>query len=57
VSLGLSQDEITRALKFVSGVPGRMEMIDNLEGYKIIVDYAHTEDALENVLTTIKNLG
>jgi len=33
-----------------------MDELKNKEGIKIFIDYAHTEDALENVLTTIKKL-
>jgi len=56
MSFGLKPDEIEKALKTVWGVPGRMEEVKNLEWYKIIIDYAHTDDALENILSTIKSL-
>lgn len=56
ISVGLGQEEIKKSLQSVSGVPGRMQMVENNEWFKIIVDYAHTQDALENVLTTIKSL-
>ena len=38
-------------------VPGRMERVDNERGVTCLVDYAHTGDALENVLTTIKEIA
>ncbi len=57
ISVWLSQSEIKKSLEWVSWVPGRMQMIDNDEWFKVIVDYAHTQDALENVLTTIKSLN
>ncbi len=56
ISVWLSQNEIKKSLECVSWVPGRMEMVENNEWFKVIVDYAHTQDALENVLTTIKSL-
>lgn len=56
MSFGMKPDEIQKALSTVWGVPGRMDEVKNLEGYKIIIDYAHTEDALRNVLTTLKSL-
>lgn len=56
MSFNLKPDEIEKVLKTVWGVPGRMEEVQNLEWYKIIIDYAHTADALENVLSTIKSL-
>lgn len=56
MSFGLKPDAIEKALKTVGWVPGRMEEVQNLEWYKIIIDYAHTADALENILSTIKSL-
>lgn len=38
-------------------VPGRMERVDNKRGVTCLVDYAHTGDALENVLKTIKEIA
>ena len=35
-------------------VPGRLELVSNDERLPIYVDYAHTPDALENVLATLK---
>jgi UDP-N-acetylmuramoyl-L-alanyl-D-glutamate--2,6-diaminopimelate ligase len=47
---------ITAAIEKFSGVPGRLEKIENTLGIHILVDYAHTPDALKNVLKTIKDL-
>jgi len=38
------------------GVPGRMERVAAGQPFQIIVDYAHTPDALENMLTTLRAL-
>jgi len=38
-------------------IPGRMERVDNSRGVTLLVDYAHTGDALENVLSTLKELA
>ncbi len=46
---------ISIALENVNGVPGRLERIHEVQSFSVIVDYAHTPDALENVLNTIKN--
>ncbi|MDP2090858.1 MAG: UDP-N-acetylmuramoyl-L-alanyl-D-glutamate--2,6-diaminopimelate ligase [Candidatus Gracilibacteria bacterium] len=54
ISLGIKGEEITRIIKLINGVPGRMETIENNEGFEVIVDYAHTPDALEKVLETIR---
>lgn len=56
MSFWMKQEEMQKALTTVWGVPGRMDEVNNLEGYKIIIDYAHTADALKNVLSTIKSL-
>ncbi len=48
--LGLSLDEIGVALNHVKGVPGRFQIIDEIKKFSVIIDYAHTPDALENIL-------
>jgi UDP-N-acetylmuramoyl-L-alanyl-D-glutamate--2,6-diaminopimelate ligase len=55
ISLWIKADEITKIVKVINWVPGRLENIENNEWYQIIVDYAHTEDALEKVLDTIRS--
>ncbi|HHW48105.1 MAG TPA: UDP-N-acetylmuramoyl-L-alanyl-D-glutamate--2,6-diaminopimelate ligase [Clostridiaceae bacterium] len=51
--LGASFESIKSGLEKVS-VPGRVEVVDIGKNYTVIIDYAHTPDSLENVLTTIK---
>jgi UDP-N-acetylmuramoyl-L-alanyl-D-glutamate--2,6-diaminopimelate ligase len=46
-----------RGIAAVSGVPGRLERIDSGLGFSVIVDYAHTDDALKNLLETVRELG
>lgn len=53
-SLGITLDQISKALKNMEGVPGRFEIIREIEDFAVIVDYAHTPDALENVLQSAK---
>lgn len=60
VGVGLSQDiklnKILKTLREFKGIPGRMETVME-KPFKIIVDYAHTPDALEKVYKTLsKNL-
>jgi len=55
-ALELPDNEITEALDKVIGAPGRMETIQTDGAPKVVVDYAHTPDALENVLKTLKEL-
>ena len=52
--LGIDQSAIREGLESVQNVPGRVEMLDTHTPYKVILDYAHSPDALENVLTTIR---
>ena len=54
---GVSDESIQKALKAFSGVPGRLEMFSSSTGLRVFVDYAHTPDALEKALVSIKNLG
>lgn len=53
VSLGFNHDEILVTLSKLTPVDGRFEMIRSNDGRYAIVDYAHTPDALQNVLSTI----
>jgi len=53
VLLGLDQFDVLKILSQLQSVDGRFEIILSPEGKVAIVDYAHTPDALENVLKTI----
>ena len=57
VALELPLETIKKGLEAHSTVPGRMQRVENDRGITILVDYAHTGDALENVLTTLKELA
>lgn len=52
--LGVSDKKIIKAVKSFPGVEGRMQEVKNKKGIKVIVDFAHTPNALENVLSTLK---
>lgn len=58
VAIGLSQSislsEITRTLTALKAVEGRLEPVNAGQDYSIIVDFAHTPDALEQVYTTLR---
>jgi UDP-N-acetylmuramoyl-L-alanyl-D-glutamate--2,6-diaminopimelate ligase len=49
-------DKIVAGIEGLESVPGRLERIDAGQPYDVIVDYAHTPDALENLLETLKHL-
>ncbi|MGE5532359.1 MAG: UDP-N-acetylmuramoyl-L-alanyl-D-glutamate--2,6-diaminopimelate ligase, partial [Bacteroidota bacterium] len=48
--LGLDQGAIVAGLAQLECVPGRLEKVDRGQDFAVLVDYAHTPDALENVL-------
>ena len=52
--LELPDDAVKRGLEHVRGVPGRFEAIPNDAGFTVIVDYAHTPDAIETVLRSAR---
>lgn len=54
--LGLDKEEVLRCMSLLVPVSGRFETILSKEGVVAVVDYAHTPDAVENVLSTIKGL-
>ena len=53
VMLGKKSEDILVVLSTLKSVSGRLEPIHSPEGFTAIVDYAHTPDALENVLNAI----
>ena len=53
VMLGKQPEDILLVMSTLKSVSGRLEPIHSPEGYTAIVDYAHTPDALENVLKAI----
>lgn len=53
ILLGLDEGEVLRVLSLLTPVAGRFQTIRSPKGYTAIVDYAHTPDALTNVLNAI----
>ena len=54
--LGFDKDEVLRILSTLTPVNGRFETIRSTKGWTAIVDYAHTPDAMENVINTINEI-
>jgi len=54
LALGVKLPAMARALKSLPPVPGRLERMDCGQPFQVFVDYAHTDDALKNVLTTMR---
>ena len=55
-ALGHDVRKSVAALKDAPQVPGRLEMVPGPKSFRVFVDYAHTPDALENVLRTLRSL-
>ncbi len=53
-ALNLSNTDVKSGIEAVSAIPGRLESIENTSGRYVYVDYAHTPDALENVIVALK---
>lgn len=56
LALGIPAEAIARGVAALRGVPGRFEKIANTRGLDIVVDYAHTDNALLNLLETARDL-
>ncbi len=54
--LGIDAGSIERGINALKGVPGRMQILQNGHSPYVIVDYAHTPDALLNVLKSIRSI-
>ena len=52
--LGISSEKIIEALKEIK-VPGRSEMVDNKKEIPIMIDYAHSPESLQNILSAVKS--
>jgi UDP-N-acetylmuramoyl-L-alanyl-D-glutamate--2,6-diaminopimelate ligase len=58
VALDLPFDAIEEGVRSVKGVPGRFEIVSSeKDGVTVVVDYAHTDDALRNLLETARSLA
>lgn len=56
LSAGIPLPEIVAGLEAAPMVPGRLEKVDCGQPYTVVVDYAHTDDALKNVVSALKEL-
>jgi UDP-N-acetylmuramoyl-L-alanyl-D-glutamate--2,6-diaminopimelate ligase len=57
ITLGAKEEEALTALSTLAPAPGRLENIRGPRNITVIIDYAHTPDALENVLKTIREIA
>ena len=57
LALGLGSEAVLQGIASLDNVPGRFERIVEGQDFAVIVDYAHTPDALERILRTARELG
>jgi UDP-N-acetylmuramoyl-L-alanyl-D-glutamate--2,6-diaminopimelate ligase len=57
LSLGMAPQDIALACAAVTSVPGRLERVEAGQPYAVLVDYAHTEDALARLLGAVRELS
>jgi UDP-N-acetylmuramoyl-L-alanyl-D-glutamate--2,6-diaminopimelate ligase len=55
--LGVPAPKVAAGIAAVRGVPGRMERVDAGGPFMVLVDYAHTDDALANAVRAVRDLG
>ena len=56
-ALGLSNEVIERGIRDLKNVSGRFQSVDLGQPFLVVVDYAHTDDALENLIKTARELN
>ncbi len=56
VGLGIPEDAIRRGIDLLPSVPGRFEPVIAGQSFRVIVDYAHTDDALEKLLISAREI-
>ncbi len=54
---GMSNETIERGIRQLQNVPGRFQRVDLGQPFLVIVDFAHTDDALENLIKTARELN
>jgi len=57
LSYGLAPEVIARGIAGLKAVPGRFERVDEGQPFVVVVDYAHTDDALRNVIAVARGLN
>ncbi len=57
LELGIGLDKIAQGIEQFSGAPGRLERVDAGQPFTVLVDYAHNNDGLRSVLSTLRPLA
>ncbi len=56
LTYGISEEEIQKGLANLQRVPGRFERVEEGQPFTVVVDYAHTDDALRNVIAVARGM-
>jgi UDP-N-acetylmuramoyl-L-alanyl-D-glutamate--2,6-diaminopimelate ligase len=56
VALGVPADAISRGIQQLPNVPGRFEQVNEGQPFRVIVDYAHTDDALQKLMRSARDI-
>lgn len=56
ISLGVSEAHIQKGLQQLERVPGRFERVEEGQPFMVVVDYAHTDDALRNIISVAREM-
>ena len=56
LNLGFEIEDVVERIKRVGYVPGRFELVNEGQDFRVIVDYAHTDNGLENILETVRKI-
>lgn len=54
INLGIDEESIKKGLEALTAVPGRIELLNTGTPYRVILDYAHSPDSLENILRAVR---
>lgn len=56
LALGIGPEKVRAGIEALEGVPGRLELVRCGQDFTVVIDYAHTPDALEKLLETVRQL-
>jgi UDP-N-acetylmuramoyl-L-alanyl-D-glutamate--2,6-diaminopimelate ligase len=56
LTYGLTEEQIQKGLMNLTSVPGRFERVEEGQPFMVVVDYAHTDDALRNVISVARGM-
>ena len=57
LAAGAPKSAVEAGIRGLKGVPGRLERVECGQPFSVFVDYAHTDDALKNLLATVRGIG